>query len=220
MNHTSLELRDYYTRAREGADAPATLVGWKNQQAQSNRFEQLIKVLDPGARNFSVNDLGCGLGDLSEFLTSRGFSDFVYMGYDVFDFMIERAEKLHGGTGDRTFRKISEGSEMLSADYSIASGIMNLKFNTPDDVWLQYVLEQIRVLSSKSLKGFAFNALTKYSDPEFMKPELYYSDPCLLFDFCKRHIAQDVALLHDYQEYDFTIIVRKSDGHRSAPGNR
>ena len=30
------------------------------------------------------------------------------------------------------------------------------------------------------------------------------------FDFCKRNFSRNVALLHDYGLYDFTIIVRKN----------
>ena len=39
---------------------------------------------------------------------------------------------------------------------------------------------------------------------------LYYADPCALFDYCKRNFSRNVALLHDYKIYDFTLIVRKS----------
>jgi hypothetical protein len=98
---------------------------------------------------------------------------------------------------------------MKEADYTVASGVLNLKFDIPENEWLEYIIETISVMNSKSRNGFAFNALTKYSDKEYMKEELYYSDPCFLFDYCKRNFAKNVALLHDYQEYDFTIIVRK-----------
>ena len=42
-----------------------------------------------------------------------------------------------------------------------------------------------------------------------IRDSLYYADPMYLFDYCKRHFAKDVALLHDYSLYDFTLIVRK-----------
>jgi hypothetical protein len=42
-----------------------------------------------------------------------------------------------------------------------------------------------------------------------MRDDLYYADPLFLFDYCKRNFAKNVALLHDYRIYDFTIIVRK-----------
>jgi hypothetical protein len=60
-------------------------------------------------------------------------------------------------------------------------------------------------------KGFSFNMLTKYSDPERMaeRPDLFFGDPLFFFDFCKRNFSRNVALLHDYGVYDYTIIVRK-----------
>ena len=41
-----------------------------------------------------------------------------------------------------------------------------------------------------------------------MRPDLFYADPCWLFDQCKRRHSRDVALLHDYGLYEFTILVR------------
>jgi len=41
------------------------------------------------------------------------------------------------------------------------------------------------------------------------RPDLYFGDPLLYFDFCKRNFSRNVALLHDYGLYDFTILVRK-----------
>jgi hypothetical protein len=45
-----------------------------------------------------------------------------------------------------------------------------------------------------------------------MRPDLYYGDPCALFDHCKRRYARNVAVLHDYGLYEFTILVRKDLG--------
>ena len=42
-----------------------------------------------------------------------------------------------------------------------------------------------------------------------MRPHLHYGDPLWFFDWCKRKYSRNVALLHDYDLYDFTIIVRK-----------
>ena len=39
-----------------------------------------------------------------------------------------------------------------------------------------------------------------------MKDYLFYADPCQLFDYCKQNFSKQVALLHDYRLYEFTII--------------
>jgi len=78
-----------------------------------------------------------------------------------------------------------------------------------DIQWLPYILSTLDVMNKKSRLGFAFNMLTKYSDPGYMKKKLYYADPCFIFDYCKRNYSRNVALLHDYDLYEFTIRVLK-----------
>ncbi len=68
---------------------------------------------------------------------------------------------------------------------------------------------ELHKMNRLSARGFSVNFLTKYSDADHMRPHLYYADPCYLFDYCKRNFSRNVALLHDYEVYDFTLIVRK-----------
>jgi hypothetical protein len=75
--------------------------------------------------------------------------------------------------------------------------------------WQEYILAVLGRISTVSKKGFAFNILTTYSDKERIRSDLYYADPCFLFDYCKTSFSRHVALLHDYGLYEFTIIVRK-----------
>ena len=42
-----------------------------------------------------------------------------------------------------------------------------------------------------------------------MRADLFYGDPTFFFDHCKRKYSRNVALLHDYDLYEFTIIVRR-----------
>ena len=70
-------------------------------------------------------------------------------------------------------------------------------------------MSSILELEKKATKGLGFNLLTNYSDMHLMKDELFYADPLYIFDFCKKNISRNVALLHDYDLYDFTILVRK-----------
>lgn len=199
------ELKGFYARNLEAHGTGAQGVGWKNEQAQLVRFEQLQKLF-PIGESFSVNDLGCGTGGFADFLNQR-YKSVMYIGYDMLEEMIELARQRHHEQ-NVSFRKINQASDMEVADFSVASGIFNIRYGMDDQRWKQYILDTIHELYNKSKKGFAFNALTTYSDKEFMKPELFYSDPLMLFDYCKRHFSKNVALLHDYYQYDFTIIVR------------
>ena len=95
------------------------------------------------------------------------------------------------------------------ADYGVASGVFNDRVGRSNDEWLSYIKETLNALDRTSRLGFAFNCLTSYSDPDRIRENLYYADPCQLFDFCKRSYSRDIALLHDYGLYEFTVLVRK-----------
>lgn len=182
-------------------------VGWKNEEAQQVRFNQLFKLVI-SKETFSINDLGCGVADFASFLLDKK-ATFIYRGYDLMPEMIQLAKDKFIDNKRVLLQTISNPTEMNQADYTIASGIFNIRFATSDEAWLRQILDTMTVMYGKSNLGLAFNVLSIYSDPEFRKSELFYADPLYLFDFCKRTFSRNVALLHDYGQYDFTIIVRK-----------
>ena len=121
--------------------------------------------------------------------------------------MTARAEELHPHSSEIEF--VNQQPQLREADYTIASGIFNVKLNTSTEDWRQYMLDVLDTMNSLSRRGFAFNALTSYSDKEFMRPDLYYADPLFFFDHCKTKFSKFVTLLHDYPLFEFTMLVRK-----------
>lgn len=206
MINASIE--SYYQNNLSAHGAGAQGVGWKNEEAQHVRFEQLLKVIYSKGL-FTINDIGCGVGDLSAYISAKKI-EYQYVGYDVLDEMVTQAKLKYPENGSRRFEQVNDLAQMKEADYCVASGIFNLKFEVSEESWKEYIIETIRILHGKSKLGFSFNALTSYSDKDFMKPELHYSNPTWLFDYCKTHFAKNVALLHDYSQYDFTILVKKN----------
>ena len=101
--------------------------------------------------------------------------------------------------------------EIPVCDYLVASGVFNIKMEAPYDQWTDYVIGSLEDFNQKTRRGFSVNFLTSYSDADRMaeRPDLYYADPCVIFDYCRRHFSRNVALLHDYKIWDFTILVRK-----------
>ncbi len=200
-------VREYYSQKIISHGTTSQGVDWNSKESQYLRFRQLCKVIDK-QQDYSILDYGCGYGELVNFLTEEANTFTRYTGFDISDEMIAKAETLFG----KTNRKISFTNALSDNvyDYVVASGIFNVKLNLADDSnWLEYILQTLKTIHQKSSKGFAFNALTKYSDKEYMKEYLYYADPLELFDFCKKEFSRNIALLHDYDLYEFTIIVRK-----------
>lgn len=207
--YSSVEITDFYIQQLNMHGDSSKGVGWKNDEAQHVRFTQLAKVINKDS-SFTINDLGCGTGRFYNFLIQEGYKPATYYGYDILEEMIKAAQQSLSAANNIKLAKIDSAQDMQRSDYSIASGIFNVKYSAKEFEWQHYVLSTIEHMNSKSALGFAFNLLTKYSDREFMQSYLYYADPLFFFDYCKRNFARNVALLHDYGQYDFTILVRKS----------
>lgn len=207
-NKTTLldEVASYYAeKLAEHGDTPRG-VDWNGEEGQTVRFEQLCKIIDPKTPHFSVNDLGCGYGALLDYLRDKHAS-CAYLGVDVSREMIDVAERRHAAADRARFITSAEPDQL--ADYGVASGIFNVRLARSNVEWLDYLQATLDVLYRTSRLGFAFNCLTSYADEDKKRDYLYYADPCKLFDLCKRRYSSQVALLHDYGLYEFTILVRK-----------
>ena len=200
------EVADYYSEKLALHGETPKGVDWNGEDNQTLRFEQLCKLIN-GKLQFSINDLGCGYGALNDFLGSR-FSGFTYSGIDVSENMVRSAQQRYQGVDNARFILSSEPDGV--ADYGVASGIFNVRLGRSDAEWQEYVEATLDILDRTSRIGFSFNCLTSYSDAEKMRDYLYYAAPCALFDLCKRRYSRNVALLHDYGLYEFTILVRKA----------
>lgn len=197
-------VRDYYARTLETHGPTPRGTDWNSHAGQVLRFDRLLQLCDR-TRPYGLVDLGCGYGALLDHLRSEG-DDVTYRGIDVCESMIDAARALHPGEPASTFASGATTDE--PADYVVASGIFNVKQRTPDGIWHDYILETLGEMARMATRGFAFNLLTSYGDPDRRRPDLHYADPCRFFDVCQRRFSRHVSLLHDYGLYEFTILVR------------
>lgn len=205
LNNILSSVQEYYDGKIRAHGPTERGVDWKSHESQQLRFAQLLKLVDR-SRPFSINDFGCGYGALIDYLDQGGFQ-FHYVGFDISSEMITKAKELHSQSERIHF--INDEGQLRQADYTLASGIFNVKLNTAEAEWKNYMVDVVETMNSLSKSGFAFNALTKYSDAEFKRSDLYYADPLFFFDHCKTNYSKFVTLIHDYPLYEFTILVRK-----------
>ncbi len=196
--------RSYYeAKLREHGPTPRG-VDWNSRESQETRFRQLARLVEDDA-HAGVLDYGCGVGALYGYLRAHGHLGR-YTGFDVSPAMIEAARQLHGAPSD--CHLTASRTELEPADVTLASGLLNVKQAASAEAWRDYVFAVIAELAALSRRGFAFNALTAYSDPERRRDDLYYADPLELFEHCRATYSRHVALLHDYRLYEFTLLVR------------
>lgn len=207
MDNTQKKLSEYFTEKLDAFGTTPKGVDYNGSEPQEHRFEQLVKVINP-SQPFSVIDYGCGYGALFDFLNRKGWQ-FEYYGIDLIEKMVVAGRELYKDFPNAHFTMIE--SEVPKVDYLLAGAIFNIKLDESYESWQEFVVRTLQRMDGLCSKGFSFNLLTKYSDADRMaqRPDLFYGDPLFFFDFCKRNYSRNVALLHDYGLYDFTILVRK-----------
>ena len=207
IDETQKKLNDYFSEKLEAFGATPKGVDYNGPEAQERRFEQLAKVIDP-SQPFTVIDYGSGYGAMFDFLQKKGWG-FEYYGIDLIEKMVIAGREAHKEFSNAHFT--TEESEAPVADYLLAGAIFNIKLEASYEEWQTFVVKTLNRMNALCSKGFSFNMLTKYSDADRMaqRPDLFYGDPLFFFDLCKRNFSRNVALLHDYGLYDFTILVRK-----------
>lgn len=206
MHHNILHrVNDYYTQKINAHGPTPQGVDWNSLASQNIRFDVLSSLFKNDTA-FSVLDYGCGYGSLFEYM-QQDHPQFTYTGFDVSPAMISTAKSLYSLHANAQW--VNELDAQNNYHYTVASGIFNVKFDTPNDIWQNYILDTLQQMNRLSSRGFAFNVLSNYADKERMRNDLYYADPLFLFDYCKHHFSKQVALLHDYNLYEFTLRITK-----------
>jgi len=198
-------IEEYYSSKIKKNGASAEGVDWNGAESQFLRFEKLCKIIEKD-KEFSINDMGCGYGAIIDYLDKHN-AQYKYFGNDISAEMIDKARVRYLENTKVEF-SVSDKPKAI-VDYSVASGIFNVALDADKEEWYNYILMTLDQLNNNSQKGFSFNCLTSYSDEEKKRSYLYYANPLELFDYCKKKYSRNVALLHDYNLYEFTILVRK-----------
>ena len=206
MNPFLQPVADYYGGKVIAHGPTPSGVDWNSGESQRLRFVQLLQILPADPRPVTLDDYGCGYGALLEHLRATGRTAVDYLGLDVAASMITAAHACH--PADTTRFHLGARSPRR-ADFAVASGIFNVRPGIPPGQWEAHIAATLDLLHASTTRGYAFNCLTSYSDADKQRDHLYYGDPCFYFDLCKRRHARNVALLHDYSLYEFTLLVRK-----------
>ena len=205
MDHTLRKITDLYTENLSEHGDRSKAVGWSTPESQELRFEKLTEVISEKDKPLTINDYGCGYGAHLDYLLSHGFNVKTYNGYDLSEEMLSKAGKrLEDFKGELNLLQASEIT--TSADYTFVSGTFNVRFESNDQEWMEFIKQKLTMIDASSAKGFSFNLLSKYVDWE--ESHLFYGDPCFWFDFVRSNLARRISLLHDYPLYEWTIVAR------------
>jgi SAM-dependent methyltransferase len=196
----------YYSARVAKHGATPLGVDWSCQATQNMRFVQLLKLCDFSA-SLSLNDIGCGYGALCAFLVMRHADSAIdYLGVDLSRAMISRARRRFRSP-DRRF--VVGRAAPRVADYSVASGIMNVNVGYSRSVWEDFIATMLSDIRRTSRRGFAVNFVTEAAAAtDSQTASLYRTDPKPWVRYCERELGCTVEVLDDYGMREFTLLVR------------
>jgi SAM-dependent methyltransferase len=196
----------YYSARVAKHGATPRGVDWSCQATQYMRFVQLLKLCDFSAP-LSLNDIGCGYGALCAYLAMRHAGSAIdYLGVDLSRAMISRARRRFRSP-DRRF-VVGKTSPRV-ADYSVASGIMNVNVGYSRSAWEDFIASMLSDIRRASRRGFAVNFVAETAVvTESQAAILYRTDPEPWVRYCEQELGCAVEVLDNYGMREFTLLVR------------
>jgi trans-aconitate methyltransferase len=181
-------------------------VSYNDRSTQYTRFDTLVKYTVPGqTEKFTLLDLGCGLGDLYNYLQTNGYQNVDYTGLDLVPEMTGAAQKNYPAAKFKNGNFVVE--DLGRYDIILASGSLNIIFDRPEDQ-TQYIQNVIEKMYANSRLACAFNLLDQDAKHLYEQDgRFYYADKRQILQFCRAFCPQ--ALLVDgYLVNDFSLILK------------
>jgi ubiquinone/menaquinone biosynthesis C-methylase UbiE len=175
-------------------------VGWGTSEDQILRFEMLFRGINPKGR--TILDVGCGLGDLIDYLDKVTDGDFNYIGVDIAEKLISSAKEKYSRPNVKFYVGDVSLDLLNLVDISVLSGALSFKTTGIEE----YAYDTMKRMFELSKEAGCLNFLSKYVDFETEKNQHY--SPETIFSKAKE-FSKKVVIYHDYPLYEFTIQLLK-----------
>jgi len=182
---------------KEHGEGNIRSLGWRNDNSQLLRFEALAGIGDMAG--CSVLDVGCGHGDLRDYLGAR-YTDITYTGIDQMEEFLTVAVERYGHLPGTTFLFGDFTTANLAvADYVLACGSLNYHNNEPG-----FIYRIINKLYNTCNIALGFNLLSNILPLGI----LVAYDVDAIVNYCSK-LSPNVVLHRGYTDDDFTVWVYK-----------
>jgi SAM-dependent methyltransferase len=191
---------DFYDARVTSFGMSPSSVGWKNFAQQKLRFDILTSDIDLNHKK--IMDIGCGFGDLINYLISKGIILEEYIGVEVSKKMLEIAKKNTIAQRNTKYvnANVFKDPMDITVDIAIMSGLLNLRQSTnSSSEILQSFLLKVRPLVTE---GLIFNLLT--DEVDFEQPHHLHYNPSTT-QLIVQNFFKDVSIKKDYGLYEFTV---------------
>lgn len=181
---------------------------WKTKGAAHQRFRQFWAEID--FSNMSVLDVGCGFGELGNFLTKR-YENVIYKGVDIMPEFINNGRKIYPSL-DLEVMDFFKQPKPEVFNTIICSGALNSNVGTEEEN-IKFRKDAIKTMFDHTTDVLAFNMSgghpTKVNPPDGeASSNIWYSDSLEILEYCMS-LTRRVILRQNYHPSDFTIFMYK-----------
>jgi trans-aconitate methyltransferase len=193
-------IKSYYEGNMERGLPEYGVLGWESEEAQRTRFDILLSRVDLEGKK--LLDVGCGTGNLREYINSKGIS-VKYTGVDILDKMIEiaRAKRL-----DAEFINIDIFKNNIFAEKSFdviyTSGIFNLDLGNNKE----FLADALDLFFKLSRETIVFNLLNVASPNREDKYFYFHPDEVAEILAGFSDVLAKTEFVESYLDNDFTVI--------------
>lgn len=184
----------YSARFKEMQHSIRTL-GWGTKEQQEFRFAEVLKRLD--IKGKSVLDIGCGFGDLFNFMKSYDFDFEKYIGWDITPDFIENPLITDENVELKVWNIASNQPSKKVADIGIMLGLLNWNWKNEDKNY-DYSIKVIRNAFDAVNDVLVIDFLSTQTEPNYPKEEIvFYHDPSIMLHKVME-ITTNIDLVHSY----------------------
>jgi SAM-dependent methyltransferase len=184
-------------------------LGWEKGR-QEIRFKILTSFFNDFS-NKTVLDIGCGFGDLFQFIFKNFNVNFQYIGIDITPQFIQKAQEIYANDSALFIEADFLEARIDSADIVLASGIFNHKLPSGNN--LEFVHSVMTKAWNITKEGLAFDFLSDKVD--YRHEHTFHNSPektlALAYNF-----SNNVILRNDYFPFEFALGLHKDISF--APG--
>jgi len=201
----------YRSRWLEYGYDPRTL-GW-TKDCRRVRFAAAFEGLRPDDYA-SVVDLGCGFGDLLDYLRTRGWQGR-YTGVDLTPELLNEAARRHAADDRAAFVCGDfQHLDLPQSDAAIALGVANHRLHEDNLAFTARTIEKMWAISSRVV---VCDFLSSAAEPDRRRDDLFYADPRDIYQLVSPY-SRRIMIHHAYMPFEFQVKVwHDATFERSAP---
>lgn len=202
-----------YNKRFSAKGAGPHALGWGKKDYQIKRFFDLLHATQPDDfRNKTILDIGCGFGDLYDFLLKQHLNPKKYIGIDINDNFIKLARNKHPGCSFETRDLMLSPACRFLADTGVALGVINFKQKNHK----KYAEEFIKKSFEAVKEVLIVNVISDIHNEDYQREKfIYYYRPAEWLKFAQS-LTPFCSLIQDYEakpQYEFMLILRKNHGN-------